>query len=514
MIPCKRFSQRHQPVHPFLLLLAVACLLVMLIPAERAVAELRAGAAKVDITHPDSKGVESPLHSRALVISNGAETMVLVTMDVVSIGEIGYIKNDFLENVRARVKKELGLKPANIVINTSHCHGVPSPDTEALTVQAITEAMGKMEPVTVGVGKGHEDRIMENRRMLLKNGREIDVRHAYSLPPNNEVAETGPIDPEIGILRLNRVDGGTLAVVYNFACHPIQGTPSGANTADITGFSSQVIEDNLSEGTIALFVQGCGGDINPISYKDVDHPRHAEPLGNMLGLSTLKGLRKIKMEKDDRLLIFNEKIELPRADLAQRIVEMENQQQVLLTSLGGTTLNLRSFMSLSSKYSLSSEFPSAHASRYLHDDKLGHKDIRHMDASNRNNMKAYMRNIYTMEELTRVGTNLRLLKMHQAQNLAAEKRTIDVEVVGFRIGDFVMVTFPGELTVPIGLGIKERANHEHTYVAGYTNGYIYYCPTVKQLQNVGGAQEDSDCILAPAWQAIFEAKVEELLGRL
>ncbi|MFP6649325.1 MAG: hypothetical protein VB817_07680, partial [Pirellulaceae bacterium] len=510
MIPCKRFSQRHQPVHPLLMFLAVASLLVTLLPAERAVAELRAGAAKVDITHPESEAVESPLYSRALVISNGAETMVLVTMDVVSIGEIGHIKNDFLENVRAKVKQELGLKPANIVINTSHCHGVPSPDTEALTVKAITQAMGKMELVTVGVGKGHEDRIMENRRMLLKNGREIDVRHAYSLPPNDQVAETGPIDPEIGILRLNRMDGGTLAVVYNFACHPIQGTSSGANTADITGFSSQVIEDNLSEGAIALFVQGCGGDINPISYKDFDHPRHAEPLGNMLGLSTLKSLRKIKTEEDDRLLIFNEKIELPRADLAQRIVELKNQQQVLLKSLGGTTLNLHSFMALSSKYSLSSEYPSAHASRYLHDAKLGHKNIRYMDASNRNNMKAYMRNIYTMEELTRLGTNLRLLEKNQAKNLAAGKRTIGVEVVGFRIGEFVMITFPGELTVQIGLGIKERANHEHTYVAGYTNGYIYYCPTVKQLQNVGGAQDDSDCILAPAWQAIFEAKVEEL----
>jgi hypothetical protein len=496
------------------MLLLLTCLLGVLLPASSAMAQLRAGAAKVDITHPESVAVESPLYSRALAISNGVETMVLVTMDVVSIGEIGHIKNDFLENVRAQVKEDLGLNPAHIVINTSHCHGVPSPDTEALTVEAITQAVKNLEPVTVGVGKGHEDRIMENRRMRLKDGREIDVRHAYSLPPDDEVVGTGPVDPEIGILRLNKMDGGTLAVVYNFACHPIQGVSSGANTADITGFSSQVIEDNLSEGTIALFVQGCGGDINPISYKDVDHPRHAEPLGNMLGLSTLKALRKIKTQKEARLLIFNEKIELPRADLAQRIVELQNQQQVLLRSLGGTTLNIRSFMALSSKYSLSSDFPSAHASRYLHDEKLGHKNIRHMDASNRNNMKAYLRNIYTMEELTRLGTNLRLLQKNQAKNLAAEKRTIDVEVVGFRVGEFVMVTFPGELTVQIGLGIKERANHEHTYVAGYTNGYIYYCPTVKQLRNVGGAQEDSDCILDAAWQAIFEAKVEELLGKL
>ena len=36
----------------------------------------------------------------------------------------------------------------------------------------------------------------------------------------------------------------------------------------------------------------------------------------------------------------------------------------------------------------------------------------------------------------------------------------------------------------------------------------------QQLLNVGGAQEDSDCILAPEWQAIFESKAAEMLRRL
>ena len=58
-------------------------------------AALRAGAAKVDITHPDSKQVSSPLYSRALVIQDEKTTIVLVSMDVVSIGGIGYIKDDF-----------------------------------------------------------------------------------------------------------------------------------------------------------------------------------------------------------------------------------------------------------------------------------------------------------------------------------------------------------------------------------------------------------------------------------
>jgi len=46
------------------------------------------------------------------------------------------------------------------------------------------------------------------------------TRDASSTP-----AEVGPINPQIGILRLDKKDGQTLAVVYNFACHPIMGVP-------------------------------------------------------------------------------------------------------------------------------------------------------------------------------------------------------------------------------------------------------------------------------------------------
>ena len=51
-------------------------------------------------------------------------------------------------------------------------------------------------------------------------------------------------------------------------------------------------------------------------------------------------------------------------------------------------------------------------------------------------------------------------------------------------------------------------------MAGITNGYIYYSPTAEQLRNRGGAQEDSDCYLAAEWQALFEAKADEMLDRL
>ncbi len=475
---------------------------------------LQAGVAKVDITHLEAGPVNDRLYVKALLLKNRYQTAVIITVDAVAIAEIGSIRNDFLSNVRSRLHHTFQIKPTHVLINASHCHGRVCEDIEDRTYQAVQQAFNNLVPVTIGSGIGHEDRIMENRRLRLKNGTELDVRQAYSLPPDQEIAEIGPVDPEIGVLKLNRMDGATLAVVYQFACHPIQSVPNGGNTADITGFASQVIEDNMSKDTIALFLQGCAGDINPIFYKDVNHPRHAEPLGNMLGLSTLKALRQITPRKDDRLNVLNQVIELPRADLGQRIQELETQQQVLLHSLKGTFLNLKTFLILSAKHNISPEYPSFDIGSYLHDKALGRDDLLHHDNQNRSHLARYIQNIYTMEKLTRLRTNLALLRKHHQTNSNAGSRTISAELIAMRIGDFVLVTFPGELTVQIGLGIKDMSPHPLTFVSGYTNGYLYYSPTAEQLRNVGRAQEDSECLLAPEWQAIYEQQVRELLQQL
>jgi len=495
-----------------------ACIFIFLAAVGNALAQgapaLRAGTAKVDITHPDATTPGDTLYARALVLSDGATTTAIVSLDVVAIAGIGSIKNDYLANVRAQLEKDLGLKPANLLINASHCHGVVADDVEQRTVQAVKEAWAKLAPVKAGAGRGQENRIMENRRLVLKDGRQADVRHAYSLPPDETVAGIGPVDPEIGVLRLDRLDGSILAVLYNFACHPIQGIPSGGNTADLTGFASKVIEENLSEGTTALFVQGCAGDINPVLYKDVNLPRNAEPLGILLGLSTLKAVRKIQTRENAPLRFQNETLALPRADHAPRIAALEAEQTRLLKSLRGTSLNLKTFIPLFVKYKVSGEFPSYSSHAYLHEKALGRSDWTRLDAENQRNMDQYIQNIHVMEELTRVQVNLALLNSHQARNVAAGKSTVDAEVLGLRVGEFVLVTFPGELTVQIGLNIKKRSPHATTFVAGYTNGYLYYAPTEEQLANTGCAQEDCECLLGPGWQALFENKVAYMLQGL
>ena len=513
--------QTSNPSRPSLALLALAILSLLPIAPTQAQSppNLKAGVAKVDITDRTAGPVNDPLFAKALVLQSDNNQLVLIGVDAVAIGEIGYIKNDYLPTVRQRAEKELGIPSSNIVINASHCHGIVCADVADRTIQAIQMAQANLQPVRVGSGVGQENRIMENRRLKMKDGREIDVRHAYSLPPDDQVADVGPVDPKIATLRFDRLDGTTLAVLYQFACHPIQGVANGGNTADIIGFASQVIEEGLGNGALAIFFQGCGGDINPRWYKEVDHPRDAQWHGHLLGLSTLQAVRKIETTENPILAFQSTTLELPRADLAPKIEEMEIQRERLVNSLQGTSLNLKTFLPLVVKQRLDDQFPSYSSHAYLSEAQRGQEDLRRMDADNRRNVQAYIANIHTMEDLTRLQTNLALLRKHQLDNTTAPKRTIDAEVCAIRIGDFRLLTFPGELTVQIGLNIQNAMSHisntnPPVFVSGYTNGYIYYCPTAEQLKNLGGAQEDSDCILDAAWQDRFENRAIELLKSL
>lgn len=474
--------------------------------------ELRAGVAKVDITDYEAGPVHDPMYAKALVLTDETTMIALVSVDAVAIGEIGRISNDYLPEVRAAAEGLLGIAAPNLVVNASHCHGIVRPDAATRTIEALRKASEAMVAVRIGAGSGQEARISENRRFLLKSGRTVDSRQAYSLPADEEFAGVGPIDPEIGILKIERLDGTPLAVVFNFACHPIQGVPSGANTADLSGLAATAIEESLGHDCIALFVQGCGGDINPVGYKDVDHPADARPLGNQLALSTLKALPSITTRLGGPLEVKHDRLQLPRANFAARAARLKVERERLLNALRGTDLNLKTYLPLAVKYKLSPDYPSYYAHGYLHEAQQQRSDLKSHDAANRRRLHAYTENIYIMERLTRLQTNLQLLEKHQRKLVdQVVGRELSVEVQAVRIGDYRLVTFPGELTVEIGLGIKAASPHEHTYVAGYTNGYIYYAPTSEQLQNPGYAQEDCDTWLGAGWQERFEARALELL---
>lgn len=495
--------------------LVICCALLFLCDTSLSAAELRAGAAKVDITDVSAGRVNDPLFAKALVLRSGDTTLVLVTIDAVAIGEIGRIGNGFMAEVRAALQKELGIPPASIVINASHCHGIVRADTAGLTIEAVKNAWQRLVPARVGAGVVKQSQISENRRLQMKDGSEVDMRRAYSLPRDEDVASVGPIDPQVGLLRIDRADGTPLAAIYNFACHPIMNPPHQGNSADFPGFASRVIEQSLGHGALAFFVQGCCGDINPVRYKDVMRPASAEPLGLLLGASVVEGLNQIRTAPAPELNVTNEMLSLPRGtDLARRIAAIDAEQLKLVRTLQPTDINFKTFLPLYIQHKVSPEFPAMHAQGYLHDKLVGRDDLVRLDAANRKQIDAYLNNLAVMERMTRLNVNQALLRKHLAQNEAAGSPTLDVELCGIRVGDFRLLTFPGELTVQVGLNIKSRAPGPFAFVAGYTNGYIYYLPTERQRNNTGYAQEDCDCLVAPEWQKLFEKKAVEILVKL
>jgi hypothetical protein len=490
----------------------ILCLL-LLASIATARAEMLAGVAKIDIT--DRTGpVNDPCFAKALVLKSGGTTAVLITLDAVAVGGIGRIGNGFMATVRTGLQ-ELGIPSSNVVVNASHCHGIVRGDLEPLVIQAVKEALQNLVPVKAGSGVGSETRISENRRLKMKDGSTVDMRRAYSMPRDEEVASVGPIDPQVGLLRLDRADGTPLAVLYQFACHPIMNPPSKGCSADYPGFASKVIEEALGGGAMAFFVQGCGGDINPVRYKEVTRTADAEPLGTLLGATVLAAARKIETKSDGVLKVSNATIEVPRAaDYTARISNIEAEQKKLLAALKPTNINFKTFLPLLLQHKLWPDTPSHYSQSYLHDQALDRKVISQLDADNRLLVESYLANIEIMERLTRLNANMALLKMHLKQTQAAATPTLEVEVCGLRVGDFKLVTFPGEVTVQVGLNIKKAANDAHALVSGYTNGYIWYTPTVEQRLNPGYAQEDCDTLVAPEWQKIFETKALEVLRNI
>ena len=480
---------------------------------------LKAGVSRISITRDNpTELVNDPLYAKALVLDDGKTKAVIITMDVV------YVEDEFLLKIRDRIQNELKIDGNNVMVNASHDHWENDQVAEDYldrTVRAVKEASQNMVPVKIGAGTGMEKRITMNRRLILTNGKEWTIRRATPEPEDEKVKEIAePFDPEIGILRIDKTDGKPLAVLYNFAGHVYTGVPNRGATASYPGFASKVIEENLGNGAIALFMQGCGGDVTPVLYKDVNAPKQDEMHGTLLGLSVLKAFRNIPVKKEAGISVIREVLSLPaRTDIQRHIDSLEAQKTLILDYFkgqgcgahgAGTKLNFKSFLPLYIKYMMSPQYPSDYSYRYLQEKKIGINDLEVMDADNKRDMEKYLTSIYKMEELIVTEANLGFLKDSNSQN------PIPAEIQCMKIGNFVLATFSGELFSQIGLNIKTQSPYEYTFVSGYTNGFIMEAGAYAATEDAydGDAYEVSLTKLAPEWQKIFEKKVLELIRKL
>ncbi len=273
-------------------------------------AEFRAASAKADITPQGSfdlwgyadrsgpsTGTHDPLFAKVLLLDDGAHRLALVTLDL---GRTFGVES--MDVVRRRVRGSARVE--QVLFFASHTHSGPFVndtyppgkrrvwEERALDriATAIEQAVARLQPAALGVGEG-DVLIGHNRRFVRPDGTvKMLWRNATKTP-------THPIDSRVGILRVDGRDGRTLAVLVNYACHPVVfGADNLKYSADYPSAMAAVVEPALGAGTVCLFLQGAAGDINPYFDKTPlaeDAEKLMQETGRELGREALRVARSI-----------------------------------------------------------------------------------------------------------------------------------------------------------------------------------------------------------------------------
>lgn len=241
-----------------LILAALALLVSQAAEAQAADGELRAGAAKVDVTPPadalgeGSQGILDPLYARAIVIESGGDRAALVTVDA------GAIPDQLWDAVRQRAETELGIPSDRLILTATHTHSAPFSRGGSMADQvfaAIQEAGAALRPARMAFGTG-TSWINVNRNII-----DPETRRWWE-GPNYE----GPSDKTVAVVRFETLSGEPIGVYYNYAVHPVVTGNLDMVSGDIPGAASNYLEASLGGHAVAVWSSGASGDQNPIFF--------------------------------------------------------------------------------------------------------------------------------------------------------------------------------------------------------------------------------------------------------
>ena len=322
-------------------------------------AALRGGCAKVDITPPvgvwlsgyrarekPSDGICDGLYARALVLDDGQNKIAIISADLL------WVPSKITTQVRRIVKEKVGIPDKNILICATHTHFGPKidriaknwPDTPISEIdesyvqtlkrkiaESILTAHKSMKEVKLGAIKGEIPEIVYNRRTKRTDG---SVAMTFRLPPADPELIFGPIDPEVGILRVEDMSGALVGAIVNFACHPVSGTTDREKfysiSADYPGYTTRVIEQ--MEGGICLFALGTAGNMNPVRTGR-RNPRLQ--IGKALGGEVLRRIQFVSTSGEVTLKSLKKPVTIPiKKNLSpDRIIDTDKTKRTLTTEI-------------------------------------------------------------------------------------------------------------------------------------------------------------------------------------
>ncbi|MEW5979374.1 MAG: neutral/alkaline non-lysosomal ceramidase N-terminal domain-containing protein [Acidobacteriota bacterium] len=205
-----------------------------------------------------SEGTSQELYAKALVLEDPAgHRVVLVTTDLLGFPAV------LSDGVAARVRSEYHIARKDLLLSASHTHC--GPVVARMLAVAYDDMNGDHWREVDRYTKELEDRIVAVVGRAIRNlapARLSFGRTSAGFAANRRQAG-GPIDPDVPVLRVDGEKGVLRAVVFGYACHAV--TLDGdfyQFHGDYPGVAQEWLEKR-HPGALALFLAGCGGDINP-----------------------------------------------------------------------------------------------------------------------------------------------------------------------------------------------------------------------------------------------------------
>ncbi len=217
-----------------------------------------------------SQGTADPLMAKAVVIEAGDERLAIVGMDL-GRGPT----TAMMEQIRTAVAEKAGV--GHVMIAGSHTHHGPVielTDREGfgkgkfddavayakrlpeLLIEAIVDAKNNAVPARIGVAKKNVE--------LNRN------RHTKRAPK--------PTDPMLAVIRFDDDAGKPIAIIANFAAHPVTIDSMVLTfSADYPGALQNRVEQSLA--TNCVFMQGAAGDMST-NRGELNGTQYGEALGD------------------------------------------------------------------------------------------------------------------------------------------------------------------------------------------------------------------------------------------
>jgi neutral ceramidase len=312
---------------------------------------LKAGVAKADITPPPglplwgfesrkapATGTRDPLYARVLVLEAGGTRLALVALDLGrTFGPAS------MEHLRAEARQSSGI--SYVLAVASHTHAAPvisdsypqgAPPWEAATVEKIAQAIDEAHrnAVEARLGTGYGVTYIGHNRLRHNPDGTVSwfERNTTRVP-------TAPIDPTISVLRVDTAEGRPLAILVNYACHPvIFGSDNLEYSADFPGVMTQTVEEAFGGKPLCFFLQGAPGDINPfyaVTRLEEDAVHWRDWTGQHLGEAAARVAKEIRTDPEaDASIDYHE--DLLTFHLRW---DLEKFRQALMQALGPQGLN-------------------------------------------------------------------------------------------------------------------------------------------------------------------------------